>query len=605
MALWQEFAQNFYPERADFLVQRFIGYEFASHLVTGEPMLARRDMSNLVASMLRPRGQPWFFAQTNDERINKDPDAKKWLEWATEIQRKFMYERRSQFTRATKEGDNDFVTFGQCVLQVRENSAMDGLVYYCHHLRDVAWLENAELEMEQVHRDAKMRAPAIIDTFGRPGGGRQPLDPKITEALIKDPSRQWKIRHIMIPRDQYDLKDSSEERKRPGSRLPYVSIYLDCENERIIEEVGRPSVDYIIPRWQTVSGSQYAHSPATVVALADARMLQQITLTLLEAGQKSVDPPLIATSEMIQGGVNTFAGGITWVDAEYDEKMGEVLRPLTIDRGGFSWGDALQQRITDTIKRAFFLDQIAMPAQQGEMTAYETQVRFEEYMRRALPLFEPMEAEYNGTLCDATFEILLRNGAFGRVQDMPAILQGQEVKFSFASPLQQAQNRANSQAFMESANLLKIAAELDPTSVHVFDTQTAIRDALEGAQAPATWLNSVDTMQQMAAAQQQQQQEQAMAAQVGQGADIAGKVGDAVTKLTGAMKGGGAPPKGGGGAAPGGSPAGGASPGGPSTPNAPPTPSVGNPSDYSNPAEQNGPQVPSNVGPLLQALQGT
>jgi hypothetical protein len=70
----------------------------------------------------------------------------------------------------------------------------------------------------------------------------------------------------------------------------------------------------------TVSGSAYAYSPATVVALPDARLLQQITLTLLEAGQKAVDPPWKATSEAIQGGVNSFAGGITWVDPEYDER---------------------------------------------------------------------------------------------------------------------------------------------------------------------------------------------------------------------------------------------------------------------------------------------
>jgi hypothetical protein len=40
------------------------------------------------------------------------------------------------------------------------------------------------------------------------------------------------------------------------------------------------------------------------------------------------------------------------------------------------------------------------------MTAYEVGQRIQEYIRGALPLFEPMEMEYNGALCERTFEIL-------------------------------------------------------------------------------------------------------------------------------------------------------------------------------------------------------
>lgn len=530
LSIWQDMAMNFYPERADFTVQRTIGTEFASHLITGQPSMARRDMANTLSAMLRPRGQPWFSAVTNDENINKDADAKKWLEWASEIQRKFMYENSAKFIRSTKEGDNDFVTFGQTVLEARENRAMNGLIYLCYHLRDVVWQEDAELEINQVHRDGKMRAAQMMAIF------KDKVHPKVVEAASKDPSKYFKTRHVVMPRDEYDLGDSPAEKKRPGSRLPWVSIHVDCENEHILEEVGRHSMDYIIPRWQTVSGSQYAHSPATVIAISDARMLQQITLTLLEAGQKSVDPPLIAASEMIQGGINTYAGGVTWVDAEYDERLGEVLRPMTVDRGGFTWGDALQERITKAIQEAFYLNQISMPDTTGEMTAYEVQKRFEEYIRRALPLFEPMETEYNGTTCDKTFQILLRNGAFGSRDMMPPILRGQEIKFSFSSPLQKAQNRANSQAFMESANLLKIAVELDPTVRHVIDAETAVRDAMEGAQAPATWFNSKDQVAQVRQQEMQQQQAQQMAGQVQQGAEIAGQVGDAGSKLRDAMQ---------------------------------------------------------------------
>jgi hypothetical protein len=208
-----------------------------------------------------------------------------------------------------------------------------------------------------------------------------------------------------------------------------------------------------------------------VIALADARMLQQISLTLLEAGQKAVDPPMVATADMIQGSVNSFAGGITWVDSEYDEKLGEALRTLPIDKSGLSWGGELQNRISMLIKEAFFLNQLQMPDAGGDMTAYEVQKRFEEYMRRALPLFEPMETEYNGALCEFIFDDLLAktpktgaHGAFGSLLDMPKALRSQEISFTFDSPIQQAQARKNVQAFIQGSELLKLATELDPSA---------------------------------------------------------------------------------------------------------------------------------------------
>ena len=57
------------------------------------------------------------------------------------------------------------------------------------------------------------------------------------------------------------------------------------------EETGRPIIGYVIPRWQTISGSQYAVSPAAVCALPDARLLQSMALILLEAGESRLTRP--------------------------------------------------------------------------------------------------------------------------------------------------------------------------------------------------------------------------------------------------------------------------------------------------------------------------
>lgn len=523
LGLWQTMAENFYPIRADFTTPRNIGDEFASHLMSGRPVLAQRDLGNSLAAMLRPRGTPWFHARTDDERINADASCRQWLDHKSDVMRRVMYDKQAHFVRATKQGDNDFIAFGQTVIEVTPNRYLNGVLYRTWHLRDVVWCENEELDIDTVHREQKLEARAMMSLF--PGK----VHAEVTRIAKEDPYHEFKCRHIVIPSEGYEVE--GDKPKTGRRKLPFVSVFVDVDNETILEEVPRKRLGYVIPRWVTVSGSQYAHSPATVTALPDARMLQQMTLTMLEAGQKAVDPPLKATHEGVVGVVNAYAGGITWVDREYDERMGAALEPLMEPSPGLSWGDKREEKIEQMIAEAFYLNRITLPAiDQRDMTAYETQKRIEEYVRGALPLFEPMEVEYNGGLCEETFNIIMDLGGFGPLDDMPRLLRGQEVNWQFESPLQAANERAKSQAFLQSCELLKVAAEIDPSVRHDFNVDKAFRDAMT-ATARADWVVPEEAAEQAKQAERQAMAMQQAAAMVSQGAEIAGQVGVGAQEL--------------------------------------------------------------------------
>lgn len=519
LPLWQTIAENFYPLRADFTTTRSIGSEFASHLMTGRPVMAHRELSNSLSSMLRPRGRPWFRARTGNEKINSDTAARQWLDNKSDVMRLIMYDRRAGFVRSTKEGDGDFAAFGQAVISVDPNQSLDGLLYRAWHLRDCAWCEDSSRIINVFHRDWSIEAREYVNLFPKTASQ------KIIELAKKEPYKEIKCRHIVMPGDQYDLNAQ-------GRRLPFVSIYVDIENDTLLEEVPARTLNYVIPRWFTIAGSQYAYSPATTIALPDARLLQQITLTLLEAGQKAVDPPLKATREAIVGGVNTFAGGITWTDAEYDERQGSALEPLTDGAPGLNWGVDREDRIAALIKDAFFLDKLNLPdVSSGDMTAYEVQKRVEEYIRAALPLFEPMEEQYNGGLCELTWEHSLAMGAFGTFEDMPPILRGSEINWQFESPLQSANERAKTQAFMETSQLLATAVQADPSSRYRVDIGKAFSDALLGSGAPVDWVVPAEQAQALIEADQKAAALSQMAAVVGQGAQLAQDVGKAGQEL--------------------------------------------------------------------------
>lgn len=490
--LWQEIALNFYPERADFTTQLEPGDEYASHLMTGAPVLFRRELANAISSMLRPREKPWFRARTHVESINKDPGNLAFLDRMSDHMQRTIYQKRAQFVRCTKQGDNDFSTFGQTVIEVGPNLDHSGPLYRAKHLRDVAWCENAELAVDAMHENYKYPAASLNRLFKGNVSG------KVKECLQREPYKEIACRRIVIPAEQYDYQDPN---RKPRREFPFVSIHVDTENQFIMEEMPQKRLGYVIPRWATVSGSQYAYSPATVVALPDARLLQQITLTLLEAGQKAVDPPAVAIQEAIAGGVQLFAGGVTAVDWEYDERTGEALRYLPIDTRGFNWAGDREKLIMELIRRALYLDDIQVPYPEGEKwTATEYRGRVEQYILRALPLFEPMEVEYNGGLLEETYNLMIDLKLFGSFDDMPQALRAQDINWSFESPLQQATERAKSTAFLQTAELLKTASEFDKGAQYDVDIRKSMRDAIVGTGAPAEWV--VDKKKADAAAKQ-------------------------------------------------------------------------------------------------------
>ena len=492
VSLWQEIAENFYAERADFTVKRYLGDDYAGNLMTSYPLLVRRDLADQIGTMLRNRNKPWFSIIAKDTRLGQDYEVKAWLEWATGTMRRSMYAPATLFTKATSQGDADFATFGQTCVTVRLNRNNDDLIYRCWHLRDVAWIEDEDGKICAIFRRWKPSLHTLMRMFDKPSAS---LHPKVRELVVKTPNDECECYHFMVAAEMFD---------GPANGMPWRSIYYDIDHSHQMESVAQKNREYVIPRWLTVSGSQYAHSPATVAALPEARLLQSMTYTLLEAGEKVVNPPLVATEQVVRSDVAIFAGGITWVDSEYDERTGASLRALTQDARGMPLSVEMQKDSRSLLAQCFYLNRLTLPQRTPEMTAYEVGQRVQEYIRNALPLFEPMEAEYNGALCEETFNVIMDAGGFGAIQDRPRKLE--HVDFQFASPLHEAIEEQKGHKFIEASQLLAQAAAIDKSVYGVVDAKVALRDALAGIGVPTKWTRSesdVDAMERQMAAQQQ------------------------------------------------------------------------------------------------------
>jgi hypothetical protein len=520
--LWQQIADNFYPERGDFVVNTKANQtDYVDHLSTSYPLIVRRDLGDSIGGMLRPRGQQWFETKTNKDDSQLDSAGRIFLEAATKAQYRAMYDRIASFTKATKQGDHDYAAFGQAVLSLELNLAESSLLYRNWHLRDVVWWENAIGQICGVARKWKT-CPADAVRYFR-GNVHAEVSKKMTDNQGKGAyETSLEFIHIVIRGDEYEYTPQVDGQ---GFLRPYMSIWIDPKNKFVMEESPKLTSYYIIPRWQTVSGSQYATSPAVVAGLPDARLIQAMTYTLLRAGEKAVDPPMMAVQEAVQSDIPMYPGGVTWVDSDYEGKLSEAMQPIINDYRALPTALGMHQEQMRMIETAFYINRLSMPPVTHEMTAEEARYRVQQYIRQALPLFEPIEHEYNAPICENTFQLLLSVNAFGPKNSIPESLAGQDIEFKFESPLIEARDQELARTFVDSKALIAEAADIYPAAAKMMNAETALRDALRGRGAPATWIKGAEEMVEANKAAEEEQT-QLRAAQViaagGQAAQAAG-----------------------------------------------------------------------------------
>lgn len=512
LQFWQESAELFYPERADFTSTRSYG-TVQSDLMESSPPLFRRDFANFLGSILRPKGRNWWKFVPDDETIGDTNSARRWLDNAEKQTWSILRNPHARFIRTMNEADNDYACFGNSVTSLRERDDRQGLIYQSWHLRDCAWAENSDGDVDTLHRKFKEQARNVVRRQG------WDVHPRVKEMLTvaKTPFTKVNFVQIDMPSDQQDIIPKQELKGRP-----WCCFIIDIENSWLVYSKAVAEFPYMVSRWHTISGSPYAYSPCAIVGKPDAQTMQDMTRVILEAGEKAVNPPMIAQQQAVLGGVNIYAGGVTWADKNYDERTGETLRALQLG-GEPKLGMLMRQDVREVLNSAWFLNKLFLP-QQGQMTAEEIDKRNQEFLRVSQPIVEPAEPERNGLTLDLTMRMALRIGYYGPLNEMPEELQGQMIGFEYDNPIADVRKSLNTMQFRQTVGLAIETSQVDKGIGDILNVRDGFRAAAEGIGAPAEWLKDDDEMAQIDA-------ENAKKAQIQQGIETANAGGVAATNV--------------------------------------------------------------------------
>jgi hypothetical protein len=250
--------------------------------------------------------------------------------------------------------------------------------------------------------------------------------------------------------------------------MPVSSIHVFYDEQPVIlREGGYHEMPILTPRWERDSGEIYGRGPG-IQALPDAKMLNQMSKTMLKAGQKAVDPPLMTSDRGVFGNVRTHAGGNTIVRLDGSGRF--PIQALE-SRAQFGIGIDLIKARQEGVEGAYHAD-ILEVFRQPHMTATQVIEIANQVQRILSPVLGRQQSELLEPAVSRVFGIELRAG---RLPTPPAGLEEAIVQVEYQSPVARAQQASEKNALIESVGAIIQLATADPDTLDVIDMDLLAR----------------------------------------------------------------------------------------------------------------------------------
>ena len=109
---WQDLAEIMLPRRATFTTEGQPGDKRTEEIYDSVPMLARRGLSSALGGLLRPKTTRWIKFDRGEGDLRDNDEVKAWTEDTENRLFRAIYAPEARFIKATREVDDDVITFG-------------------------------------------------------------------------------------------------------------------------------------------------------------------------------------------------------------------------------------------------------------------------------------------------------------------------------------------------------------------------------------------------------------------------------------------------------------------------------------------------------------
>ena len=517
--------------RKDITVDRQPGATKTDEVVDGTTSDALHTCANFLHGNLFAQGTKWHGMRYQDPELNKDPEAAEWLFDC--VNRQLNLYARTNFYSSTLEWVLDVIWSGDTDMLIEEVqkriTRLQPIAYTTIPVGSFVWIEGDDGLIEGTIRCFPMKVYQIMERWKN--NPKATIPDAISRLETKDPTRNFRILHGILPRDLIPNR-----RLKTDRQMPYMSVWIDYDGKKLIQESGYNEYPCAPCRWFPISGEIYGRGQGDI-ALPDTGSLNYIKTKALIYADKSVDPPLVEERGSIVGGVIDYnAGGRTVV--QNLQRRPELLAP---NPGGdrrmveLSISDMRNQ-----IQACFYYNNIKAlignESPQPEKTAFEVRAKLKLLYEILAPVAGRV-MEGMRRMIDVTFAIMLRRQMFLPVPNV--LLQyiadtGRSIntEVEFTGALAMFQRESESQQILTTAQQLQFLSQFDSNVLFQLDAPKAARQVFElnGTTHLQRTKAQVDKILEQKAQEAEQQRQLMVANSV---ADTAGKLTPALTAIQG------------------------------------------------------------------------
>ena len=519
--LWDDLSRVLLTRRQGFVTHTEDGDNRTDDIFDGTGIQAARSLANTVGSMIRPEGQIFARIRAEDHNLEREDENAFWLADTTERFNRALKNPKSRFRQATGECDMDLVVFGTGVLYSGLSNSKDHLIFQSVHLKDAIVMYDDEGNPSALYRSRRLMVWQLVEMFGK---GK--LSKKVQELIDQD-KMDDKIEVLQVI-----AKRAGVEFEEPllAKNMPFEHLWIEVASKHLISEDGFMELPVVAPRWDTSSGEDYGRSPG-MTSLPDVNTLQAMGETILVAGQRVADPPMMAPNDGVMSEINTFPGGLSYYDVETASQMGGNPFFPMISGANLPVTREMQMDTRNQVLNAFFKNILNLPMNGPQMTATEIIQRKDEFIREVGPVFGRFESDYNRPIAERSFNLLLRAGAFLPV---PESMAGTRINFEFEMPVTKIRKQVEAAAAKQWAMEMLELSNVKPEAADLVNIDELGRFAHDAAGIPHEILNgrqAVEALREQRAAAMQQQQQAEM---LQQGAGVAEQLAGAANKVSSA-----------------------------------------------------------------------
>ena len=506
-AHWEEIAERVLPRSAEFTGEREPGDKRTAKLYDATAALALERFAAAVESLLTPRGAHWHTLRSTNPYLNKEDDVRAWFDEVERVMFAYRYSPKANFAGQVHEGYISLGAFGTGCTFVDEGPVR-GAIYRACHLADVYVAENEHGMVDTVFRKFEVSARQALRMF-EDGD----LSDDLRKCAKDKPDDKVKLLHVVMPRTDRDPS------RRDRNNKPIFSGYFEVKTKHMIEEGGFDTMPYIVSRYVTGPRETYGRSPAMTI-LPDIKMVNEMSKTVIRAGQKVVDPPLLVADEGVMFPINSNPGAATF--ARLDGRNQPPIQPLHTGARVDIGLEMMEQR-RKIINDAFLVTLFQILVETPTMTATEVLQRAQEKGALLAPTIGRQQTEFVGPLIEREFDIL---DAQGLLPPLPPILleAGGEYEIEYVSPLSRAMKAEEGVGILRTLEMVQPIAAVDPGVMDNFNTDEITRTLADTNGAPQRILRGDDEIAAMREQRGQQEAMQAGLAGAPQAADAALKV---------------------------------------------------------------------------------